>query len=170
MRLDIPPKPTEIRMTPNTMRRLINFWPPFLFAGIRVTEISPDWRSANVQLKLRWHNRNYVGSHFGGNLFSMTDPMYMLMLIHLLGDEYHVWDRHASIDYMAPGRGVVHAHFHIDAATLDRIRKMTAGGEKYLPEFHVEIRDEQEQLVARVHKTLYVRRKPAHRPAAASAA
>ena len=157
-------------MTPNTMRRLINLWPPFLFAGIRVRSIRADWREAEVQLKLRWHNRNYVGSHFGGNLFSMTDPMYMVMLIQLLGREYHVWDRHAAIDYIAPGRGVVSAHFHIDDKTLERIREMTAGGEKYLPEFQVEVRNEKGELVARVTKTLYVRRKPAHRPMAANAA
>jgi acyl-coenzyme A thioesterase PaaI-like protein len=153
-------------MSPNAMRRLINIWPPFFFAGIRVLHISPDWREAEVQLRLHWYNRNYVGCHFGGNLYSMTDPMYMLMLLHLLGPEYHVWDRHAAIEYVAPGRGAVRARFRIDEPILAEIREKTADGQKYLPEFDVEILGERGEIVARVRKTIYVRRKSAHRPSA----
>ena len=43
-------------------------------------------------MKLSLRNQNYVGSHFGGGLFSMTDPFYMLMLMNVLGSEYLVWD------------------------------------------------------------------------------
>ena len=116
-------------------------------------------------MKLRWYNRNYVGVHFGGSLFAMTDPWYMLMLMNNLGRDYYVWDKRGAIDYIAPGRGMVTAHFHIDDAVLDEIRARTAQGEKYLPEFHVEIRDEQQQVVARVHRQLYVHKKPAARTA-----
>ena len=114
-------------------------------------------------MKLRWYNRNYVGVHFGGSLFAMTDPWFMLMLMHNLGREYYVWDKRGAIDYIAPGRGTVTAHFQIDDDVLDEIREKTASGEKYLPEFHIEIRDEQQQVVARVHRVLYVRKKPAAR-------
>ena len=61
-------------MTPRRLRRFLRFWPPFLFSGIRIERLDDDWRHARVRLKLRWYNRNYVGTHFGGNLFSMTDP------------------------------------------------------------------------------------------------
>jgi acyl-coenzyme A thioesterase PaaI-like protein len=145
------------------LRRLINLWPPFLFTGIRATRIRDDFHEVDVALRLRWYNRNYVGTHFGGSLFAMTDPWYMLMLVQILGRDYFVWDRHSCIDFVAPGRGVVSARFRLDEEVLRTIRERTAGGEKYLPEFTVDIIGEQGELVAQVVKTLYVRRKPAAR-------
>jgi acyl-coenzyme A thioesterase PaaI-like protein len=89
------------------LRRLINIWGPFRGAGIVVTSLADDWSHARVVLKERLLNRNYVGTHFGGSLFAMTDPFYMLMLMHRLGKGYRVWDRAASIDFLSPGRGTL---------------------------------------------------------------
>ncbi|MGQ5524406.1 DUF4442 domain-containing protein [Chitinimonas sp. PSY-7] len=147
-------------MKSSTFRFLINLWPPFLLTGIHATRVSADYRTAEVALTLRWYNRNYVGTHFGGSLFAMTDPWYMLMLMQILGKDYYVWDQSASIDFVAPGRGVVRAKFAIDYATLVEIRSQTAGGEKYLPQFDINITDDKNQLVARVRKTIYIRKKP----------
>jgi acyl-coenzyme A thioesterase PaaI-like protein len=141
----------------------VNFWPPFLFAGIRSTRIDADFRAIDVELMLRWFNRNYVGTHFGGSLFAMTDPWYMLMLMQILGRDYYVWDRRSTIEFIAPGRGTVRAEFRIDEQRLADIYEQTAAGEKYLPEFAVEIRDAEQKLVARVQKTIYIRKKPANR-------
>ncbi|MES2675006.1 MAG: DUF4442 domain-containing protein [Pseudomonadota bacterium] len=147
-------------MKSSTFRILINLWPPFFFNSIRVTYISEDFREIDVALKLRWFNRNYVGTHFGGNLFSMTDPWYMLMLMQNLGRNYFVWDKKAGIDFITPGRGVVTAKFILSDSVLSEVREKTAFGEKYLPEFAVNIIDAQGHLVARVLKTVYVKRKP----------
>jgi hypothetical protein len=89
----------------------------------------------------------------------MTDPWYMLLLIRLLGREYLVWDQKATIEFVTPGRGTVRARFRVDDETLAEIVRRTQAGEKYLPEFSIEVKDEAGQVVARVHKTLYVRRK-----------
>ncbi|MGH8486424.1 MAG: DUF4442 domain-containing protein, partial [Pseudomonas sp.] len=110
-------------------------------------------------------NRNYVGTQFGGSLYSMVDPFYMLMLMQLLGREYIVWDKAASIDFIAPGKGPVFADLRIDEGLLNEIREHTAGGKKYLPRLQVDIRDAAGELVARVDKTLYVRLKPQARQA-----
>lgn len=150
-------------MKAGVFRRLVNLWPPLLFSGIRAKSISDDYRQVDVTLTLRWYNRNYVHVHFGGSLFAMTDPWYMLMLMHNLGRDYYVWDQRGTIEYVAPGRGVVTARFRLDDAIINEIRERTADGEKYLPEFHVEIFNEQQELVARVHRVLYVRKKPAAR-------
>jgi acyl-coenzyme A thioesterase PaaI-like protein len=147
-------------MKAKTFRRLINFWPPFLFSSIRATYVSDDYRCVNVSLRLRWYNRNNVGTLFGGNLFAMTDPWFMLMLLENLGRDYYVWDKKASIDFVAPGKGTVSAQFVLDEQILEEIREHTKKGEKYLPEFQVDILDEKNKLVARVNKTLYVKRKP----------
>lgn len=144
----------------NTVRRIMNLWPPFLFSGIRLTRVAQDYRSAEVQLRKHWFNQNYVGVHFGGSLFAMTDACYMVMLMEVLGKAYYVWDRRAEIEYLKPGRGTVTARFEISDEKLKDILDHTAGGEKYFPQFTVDITDAQDEVVARVVKTLYVKKKP----------
>jgi hypothetical protein len=148
------------------LRMGLNFYPPYVGAGISVQRISPDCRRARVKMALRWYNRNFVGTQFGGSLYSMVDPFYMLLLMPLLGDDYLVWDKAASIDFIAPGKGPVYADFAISDELLADIRAHTANGDKYLPQLHVEVRDGEGTLVARVHKTIYVRLKPRARQAA----
>ena len=143
----------------------MNLWPPFLFTGIRVAAISQDWRHARVELRMRPWNRNYVGTHFGGSLFAMTDPFWMLLLMPLLGRDYYVWDQAGTIEFLKPGRGKVWTDFDIDDAVLEEIRQATAGGAKYLRWFQNDILDAQGEVVARVRKQVYVRRKPDRRPA-----
>lgn len=146
---------------PALLRRAMNLWPPFLGAGIRVMRISADFRDIEVRMALGLLNRNYVGTHFGGSLFAMTDPFFMLMMLHNLGPDYVVWDRSGSIEYVKPGRGEVHAHFRLPAAEINRARRATTHGRKYEPTFHVAVVDGKGEVVARVSKTLHVRRRPA---------
>ncbi len=148
------------------LRWAMNFYPPYLGAGVRIRHIAGDFREVRVKMGLGWYNRNYVGTQFGGSLYSMTDPFFMLMVMENLGSDYIVWDKAASIDFIAPGKGPVYADFRIDEALLDEIRQHTAGGDKYLPQLHVDVHDGDGTLVARVHKTLYVRLKPRVRQAA----
>ena len=144
---------------PRVLRHIMNLWPPFLCAGIRVLEISDDWRHARVTLRRRWYNRNYVGTHFGGSLFAMTDPFWMVLTLNCLGDEYIVWDKAAEIEFVAPGKDDVFAEFKIDESLLDEIRSATAGGEKYLRWCETSVATVQGEVIARVRKQLYVRRK-----------
>ncbi len=149
----------DIMEHPRLFKVVINSWPPFLGAGIRVVEIAPDWRTVRVALRLRWYNRNYVRSHFGGSLFAMTDPFYMLLLLRNLGRDYVVWDMEAQIHYLRPGRGTVSAVFHLDDNTLAEIRARAAGGAKVNETFYADVVDEAGERVAAVKKTLYIRKK-----------
>ena len=146
-------------MKPRWMRHVFNLYPPFLGAGIHVAEIAPDWRYVRVEMPLRWRNRNYVGSHFGGSLYAMADPFLMIMAIENLGPGYVVWDKAAEIQFVSPGRGRVTVEFRLTEEELQAMREQTAGGERYLPWFAVEVRDDDGRLVARVRKQLYVKRK-----------
>lgn len=138
----------------------LNLWPPFLFPGIRVTRLDADYRHAAVELRMRPWNRNYVGTHFGGSLFAMTDPFWMLLLIQHLGRDHFVWDKAAEIEFVKPGRGTVGTGFELDQATLDALRARAAGGEKVLHWFANDITDAQGEVVARVRKQVYLRLKP----------
>jgi hypothetical protein len=147
------------------MLRTINIWPPFLGAGIRV-KWSPDHKSVDVEMKLRFWNRNYVGTHYGGSLYSMTDPFYMLMLMDNLGPDYIVWDKAASIRFRKPGKGRVKAEFRLLDEQLDDIRTKLLTQEKYEPTFVVQVKDETGDVVAEVQKVLHIRRKQSTREAA----
>lgn len=141
------------------IRRLMNLWPPFLFAGIRVVSIADDWSQAHVRLHRRWYNRNYVGTHFGGSLFAMTDPFWMLLVMQNLGRDYIVWDKAAQIEFIAPGRDHVQAHFLVDPERIESIRSATASGDKCLPWFDTDVVATDGTVIAQVRKQLYVRRK-----------
>ena len=139
--------------------RAINLWPPLLGAGIRVTRMDPDMRAVDVEMKLRFWNANYVGTHYGGSLYSMADPFYMLMLIANLGPGYIVWDKAATIRFKKPGKGKVKAEFRLSEAQIEEIREKLKSQEKYEPAFSVQIKDASGTVIAEVEKLLYVRRK-----------
>ena len=150
-----------MKITPSRLRFLLNCYGPYLGAGVRVTEIGPDWRELRVTMKLHWFNRNAVGTHFGGSLYSMVDPHCMLLLMKLLGKDYVVWDKLAEIEFIKPVKGPVHALIQIPEVVEAEIREQTLGGAKFLPVFTITICDDQENPVAKVRKVLYVRRKDA---------
>jgi len=142
-----------------TLQRWIKFWPPMLGAGIRIKEISDDYRHLVVSMKLRRYNRNYVGTHYGGSLFSMTDPFYMLMLLNILGPKYYVWDKTSKIDYVAPGKTEVFAKFQLSEDQIRDIVKRSSDGAPLYVDFKVDILDTNGDVVAKVDKTLYIRKK-----------
>ena len=148
-----------MKFTPKLLKRMLNLYPPYLGAGVKVTYISEDWKELHVSMSLRWFNRNAVGTHFGGSLYSMIDPHLMLLLMQLLGKEYLVWDKSADIEFVKASKKKVTSVLKVSNEDLKVIRRRTINGEKYFSNFIVEIRDEDDDLVAKVNKTIYVRRK-----------
>lgn len=139
----------------------MNIWPPLLCSGIRICHISADFRSVDVDLRERFYNRNYVGCHFGGSLFAMTDPFWMIMVMRNLDRSCTVWDRAANIEFLRPARGTVSAKFRLTEEALQDIRINTeTEGTKYLRTFPVDIVGDDGKTVARVTKTLHIRRRP----------
>jgi acyl-coenzyme A thioesterase PaaI-like protein len=110
-------------------------------------------------MKLRKWNRNYVGTHYGGSIFSMTDPFFALIVIKNLGPDYIVWDKASDIKFKKPGKGKISAHFNIAKERLQQIRDEADRNPKAEPVFVIEVKDEAGDVVAEVTKTLYVRRK-----------
>lgn len=141
------------------LRFFINFWPPYRGAGIKVKFISDDISTIDVEMKLRWWNRNYVKTQFGGSLYAMTDPFFMMILMEHLGKDYIIWDKAATIRFKKPGRGNVKAHFHISRQEIDEIRQLAGKNHKVEPEFTVHIVDDDGTIIAEVDKLLYVREK-----------
>lgn len=137
----------------------MNYWPPFFGAGIHIDRISKDFLEVDVSLKLRFWNRNYVGTQYGGSLYSMTDPFYMLMLINLLGKGYIVWDKGATIRFKKPGTTKVYAQFRLTHEQVEGFKDELKSRNKIEPTLHVLIKDEEGTVIAEVDKLTYIRKK-----------
>lgn len=139
--------------------KLINFYPPYLGAGISIKQINEDFTSISVQMKMRWWNRNLVGTHFGGSLYSMCDPFYMFILIQNLGKNYIVWDKAASIEFKKPGLKTVTATFSISKEEIENIKNKVDIEGKGNFTFNTQVVNEQNETIAQVEKVVYVRKK-----------
>lgn len=158
----------ELSRTPAVLRAGMNLWPPFRGMGIRVTEVSPDYRRAKVVLRSRALTRNFVGTQFGGSMFAMSDPFWLVLVAQCLGPDYHVWDQRAEIEFIAPGRTELSTEFVVTDALLGELRTAAASGDKVLRWAENEIVDRDGVVVARVRKLLYVRLRRELRPGSAA--
>ncbi|HJQ38127.1 MAG TPA: DUF4442 domain-containing protein [Thermoanaerobaculia bacterium] len=141
------------------LRWLFNLFPTYRGTGGRVTYIASDFREVRVKLPLSLRTRNYVGTIFGGSMYACVDPMYMIMLIKLLGPGYVVWDKAASIRFRKPGKSTLFATFRLDDAELDAVRDLTASGAPIDRTYNVDLVDAEGVVHASVEKVIYIRRK-----------
>lgn len=148
-----------MRLTPRLLKFIMNIYGPFLGAGIKVEHISPGWENIRVSMDLHWYNRNAVGVHFGGSLYSMVDPHLMLMYMQLLGNDYIVWDKAAAISFLRPGKGKVWADVVITEDDITTAIAATENNQVYEPSRTIEIKNSQKKVVAEIRKDLYIRRK-----------
>ena len=144
---------------PKVLPYVFRLWPPYWGTGIHIDFISSDFRHIRVSMKLRFYNKNYVGIHFGGSIYSMTDPFYVLMLARIFGSRYKILDQAAKITYLKPGLGTVYADFRLADETLEQIKKQIELGEKYLLTLPVDVTDEAGDVIANIEKTIYIRRR-----------
>ncbi len=141
-----------------------NLFPAFFFTGARLVYLSDDFHEARVELPLSWRTRNLVGTIFGGSLYASVDPFYMVMLIHVLGADYVVWDKAASIRFRRPGRGKLYARFALppgEKAAIDAALQSAPSIDRV---YHVDLVDREGVVHASIEKTVYVRRKDAPAP------
>lgn len=141
------------------LRWKFNLFPAYRGSGARVSYIADDFREIRVKIPLSLRTRNYVGTIFGGSMYAAVDPMYMIMLIRLLGRDYVVWDKAATIRFRRPGRSTLFATFRIDDTELEVIRTATASGQPVDRTYNVDLVDADGLVHASVEKVIYIKRK-----------
>ena len=144
-------------LTPYLLKMRINTYAPYIGAGIKIEHINLDQGLCVVSMGLNSLNKNIVGTQFGGSLYSMVDPFYMLMLMHQLGSSYVVWDKSSHIEFVAPGNSKVTARMKIPSNEIKTIQNLAKDGEPVFREYKVDIVDEQQKVIATVTKTIYIR-------------
>jgi hypothetical protein len=147
------------RLSARQLKLFLNLYPPFLGAGVRVTYGAEDFSRWDVEMSLRPYNRNYFGTHFGGSLYSMCDPFFLLIVTKMLGDGFIVWDKEGVIRFKKPGRGRVRARFEVSRERIEELRAEVLKKRRSEPLFVAEVRDDSDAVIAEVEKRIYVRRK-----------
>ena len=145
------------------LRWRFNFFPAYRRTGGRITYIADDMREVRVKLPLNWTTRNYYGTLFGGSLYGAIDPIYMIMLIYILGAEYVVWDKAATSQFKKPGRETLYAKFVLDEAEINAIKTLLAAEPSVERVYTVDLTDRNGVVHATCEKTLHIRRRDAKR-------
>jgi len=143
------------------MRWGFNLFPAYRGTGARITYISDDFREVRVRLPLSWRTRNYVGTIFGGSLYGAVDPIYMIMLIRILGPGYTVWDKAATIRFRRPGRSTLYARFVLEEEEVRTIRELAERSPSIDRVYNVDLTDAGGLVHASVEKTVYIRKNAA---------
>jgi len=137
----------------------LNWFPAYRGTGARAVFVRHDFMEVRIKLPLNWRTRNYVGTIFGGSLYGAVDPVYMIMLMKVLGRDYVVWDKAASIRFRRPGRATLFAHFLLTSEIVDGIRTELETAEKLDRYFTVELKDASGEVHAIIEKTINVRKR-----------
>ena len=135
-----------------------NFYPCYRGSGAWITFIANDWREIHVRLPLSWQTRNVVGTIFGGSMYAAVDPLYMIMLMRNLGQEYVVWDKSATIRFKKPGQSTLYARLFLDAIELQNIQVELERQPSIHRVYSVDLKDIEGTIRATVEKTIYVSR------------
>jgi len=138
------------------IRYLFNYAPVYRRTGGRITYISNDWHEVHVKLPLNWTTRNYVGTLFGGSIYGAIDPIYMIMLIQILGKDYIVWDKSALIKFKKPGKETLYAYLKIDRDEIDFIKSELKTNFKLDRKYIVSLVDKNNLEHAYVEKIIHI--------------
>jgi acyl-coenzyme A thioesterase PaaI-like protein len=149
-------KPWRRRWRARVYRWVLNLWPCIRGTGVRVVEITPDFRLLRGRLPLNWRTRNRVGTIFGGSLYAATDPFYMLILMERLGKDFVVWDKAATVRFRRPGRSTLHFEVRVEEETEAEIRRLVAEKGEIDYVFRTQMKDASGVVHADIEKTVYV--------------
>ena len=143
----------------SVFRWKFNLFPAYRGTGGRVTYVSDDYREIRVKIPLSWRTRNYVGTIYGGSMYGAIDPIYMLMLIFILGPGYTVWDKAAKIRFRKPGKDTLYARFHLTDEETEEIKRLAESEKSIDRVYNLELKDRNGVVHATIEKTLYIAKK-----------
>lgn len=133
-----------------------NFSPMYRRSTGRIRQVSRDLLKVEVEIPLSYKNRNYVGAIFGGSMLSATDPIYMIQLMHILGDQYVVWDKSATIKYRRPARENINATFEFSEDEILTIKNQVSEQNEIDLVKKLNILNTRDEVVAQLEKTIYI--------------
>jgi len=140
-------------------RWIYNFYPVYRRTGAQIVYMDDYWREVRVSIPLRIWTRNYYGTISGISMFGAVDPMYMMMLIKLLGSDYVVWDKQATIYFKKPGKTQLTACFQIDDNELNLIRKTLESEPSITRTYPVDLKDKTGGVCSTIDKVIHIKKR-----------
>ena len=122
----------------------------------KLIDVSDDLHKVVITLRLNWKNKNYVGSIFGGSMLAATDPIYLIQLIQILGDNYVVWDKAVTARYKRPAKSRIYGTFLFSKKEIKDIKNKIAESHEIDITKTMNLIDEKQQIIATFSKTLYI--------------
>jgi len=133
-----------------------NWSPMYRRTKAKIVDVSDDLLYIKIRLKLNWKNRNYAGTMFGGSMLAATDPIYMIQLLQILGDQYIVWDKAVDAKYKKPGKGTIYGEFIFTKEEIDSIKKTVHEKNQMDLTKTMSLVDAEKNIIATFNKTLYI--------------
>ena len=133
-----------------------NWSPMYRRTTAKIVDVSDDLSYIKIRLKLNWKNRNYAGTMFGGTMLAATDPIYMIQLLQILGDQYIVWDKAVDAKYKKPGKGTIYGEFIFTKEEIDSIKKTVHEKNQMDLTKTMSLVDAEKNIIATFNKTLYI--------------
>ena len=140
-------------------RILFNYFPMFWSTGAKMTYLAADFKEIHIKLPLSWRTRNYVGTIFGGSMFSATDVLYFLLVVKNIGKDYIVWDKASSIRFKKPGKGTLYTKAVISDEEIEIIKTELLNIDKIDRVYYLDLIDEAGDICASVEKTIHIQNK-----------
>lgn len=100
-----------------------NLSPMYRRSTARIIYVSDDLKTVRIKIPISYKNKNYIGSIFGGSLFSAVDPIPMIQLMTIFKEEYIVWDKSAHIRFKRPAKENMYANFEFTTEEIEDIQK-----------------------------------------------
>ena len=132
-------------------------WSPMYRRTVgKLIHVSRDIHVIKVKIPLSYKNVNYAGSIFGGSMFGATDPIFMIQLIQILGDDYIVWDKSTFIDFKKPARSAGYVTFEFSPEEIKEIKDTVAKEGRNDIVKLLEIKSKEGEVFARLKKTIFI--------------
>ncbi|MBL7778184.1 MAG: DUF4442 domain-containing protein [Chitinophagales bacterium] len=139
-----------------SMRWAFNWWPCIWCTGGKVEFIAADYKELHVSIKLNIRTRNRVGTVYGGSIYSSVDPYFMLLLMEVLGKNYVVWDKGASMKFVRPITEKVKCRFLITDDLVEELKQRVAENGEHSFDLPLQYEDDNGKVYAVFTKQLYV--------------
>jgi len=137
-----------------------NMSPMYRRSTARIVNTSKDLMRVDIKLPISYKNKNYVSSIYGGSMFSAVDPIPMVQLINILGDDYVVWDKSAEIFFKRPARENLFATFEYTNEELESIKKRVAKEKEMEIIKTTKLTNKDRSIIfCEVNKTIYIANK-----------
>ncbi|MBL7933093.1 MAG: YiiD C-terminal domain-containing protein [Bacteroidia bacterium] len=149
-----------MRISENSLKWLMRFYPPMFFQRIWVRSIHKDFMGIDVKINRSVFTTNLGNSIFGGTIFSATDPFYALLFGQILrhkGYKITVWLKSAQIQYIKPGRTDLFYTIRITPSMIEEAEQVLKNEGKFVKTYPIEIFDKKKELCATAMNEIYVR-------------